>query len=79
MKGRVGKLAAPQTIGLLIIDGTTLAEVTPICDYLERLGTPVIVIVPTGSPLLPTSCMHLSFGRGAASPTCVQKGDAGDL
>ena len=57
------QLAAP-TIGLLIIDGITLAEVTPICDYLENLGTPVIVIVPTGGSMLPISGQYYPAAGG---------------
>ena len=55
---------AASTIGMLIIDGITLADVTPICDRLEQLGTPVVVIVPTGSPILPSSGQYYPAAGG---------------
>ncbi len=69
---------AASTIGLLIIDGITLAEVTPICDRLEKLGTPVIVVVPTGGPILPVSGRYYpaAGGHNARRALCqVIQGD----
>ncbi len=49
---------------MLIIDGITLADVTPICERLEHLGTPVVMIVPTGSTILPISGQYFPAAGG---------------
>jgi len=49
---------------MLIMDGIGLAEVSPICERLETLGAPVIVIVPTGGTMLPTSGRYYPAAGG---------------
>lgn len=47
-------MLAPR-IGLLVTDGVTLAEVTPMRERLAVLGVPVTILIPSGGALLPVS------------------------
>lgn len=55
---------AALRIALLIIDGVTLAEVTPIRERLNVLGTQATIIVPTGGPILPVSGRYYAAASG---------------
>ncbi len=59
-------MTAPR-IGLFVIDGVTLAQVTPMRDSLERAGADVIIIVPTGGSILPVGGRYFpgAGGHGA--------------
>lgn len=51
-------------IGLLVVDGITLAEVVPARERLEQLGMQVVLLVPDGGSILPVTGRYYPAAGG---------------
>jgi len=51
-------------IGLLVLDGTTLAEVIPVRERLEALGAQVTLVIPGGGSILPVTGRYFPAAGG---------------
>ena len=68
-----GPVRAPR-IGLLVIDGVTLAAIAALRTRLETLGVQVLLLVPTGGALLPVGGALLPRRRRARCPLAAARG-----
>jgi hypothetical protein len=69
---------APR-IGLLVIDGVTLAVITPVRARLETLGAQVVLLVPTGGSVLPVGGRYFPAAAGPGARLPLHAVRAGDI